>query len=49
MRKEFEAEDAEAARLADQDRGCEQELVLDREAMARSRQSDGAGTVERSK
>lgn len=46
MRKEFEAEDEEASRLADQDRSREQELALDREAMARSRQSDEAGTVE---
>ena len=46
MRKEFEAEDEEAARLADQDQSREQELALDREAMARSRQSDAAGTVE---
>lgn len=46
MRKEFEAEDEEAVRLADQDRSREQELALDREAMARSRQSDAAGTVE---
>jgi len=47
MRKEFEAEDAEAARLVDQDRSREQELGLDREAMGRSRQSDEAGTAER--
>ncbi len=46
MRKEFEAEDEEAARLAEQDRRREQELVQEREAMARSRQSDTAGTAE---
>ncbi|HEY7089955.1 MAG TPA: circadian clock protein KaiC [Tepidisphaeraceae bacterium] len=46
MRKEFEAEDGEAARLADQDRSREEELALDREAMSRSRQSDAPRTPE---
>lgn len=42
LRKEFEAEEAEAARLAAQDEAREEELADDREAMARTRQADAA-------
>jgi circadian clock protein KaiC len=46
LRKEFEAEDQEAVRLEDTDRILEQELAVNRDAMARSRKSDGATTPE---
>ena len=46
MRKEFEAEDAEAATLADEELALERVIVEDRDTMAGSRRADIVQTVE---